>query len=80
MIRGATPHFDYVAGECSSGLSRVMNDFDLPVTFGVLTTDTIEQAIERSGTKAGNKGSDVALGALEMINVLSQIESSKGAL
>lgn len=77
VIRGGTPHFDYVAGECSSGLSRVMYESDLPVIFGVLTTDTIEQAIERSGTKAGNKGSEVALAALEMINVLKNIDSKE---
>ena len=56
VIRGGTPHFDFVAGECSSGLSRVSLDHEIPIAFGVLTTDTIEQAVERSGTKAGNKG------------------------
>ncbi|MEM7218151.1 MAG: 6,7-dimethyl-8-ribityllumazine synthase [Pseudomonadota bacterium] len=66
VIRGATAHFDYVAGECASGLARVALELDLPVSFGVLTTETIEQAIERSGTKAGNKGADAALTALEM--------------
>ncbi len=60
VIRGATPHFDYVAGECASGLARVSLAEDLPVSFGVLTTETIEQAIERAGTKAGNKGADAA--------------------
>lgn len=74
VIRGGTPHFDYVAGECASGLSRVSLDLDTPVSFGVLTVDTIEQAIERAGTKAGNKGEDAALTALEMVNVLRQIE------
>jgi 6,7-dimethyl-8-ribityllumazine synthase len=70
VIRGATPHFDYVAGECAKGLSAVSAAFDLPVVFGVLTTDTIEQAIERAGTKAGNKGAEAALTAIEMVNLL----------
>lgn len=73
VIRGATPHFDFVAGECNSGLTRVGLEFDMPIANGVLTTDTIEQAIERSGTKAGNKGSEAALSTLEMINVLKQL-------
>lgn len=73
VIRGGTPHFDFVAGECNSGLSRVMHEFDIPVANGVITTDTIEQAIERSGTKAGNKGAEAALSALEMVNVLEQL-------
>lgn len=73
VIRGGTPHFDFVAGECNSGLSRVMHEFEVPVANGVLTTDTIEQAIERSGTKAGNKGAEAALSALEMVNVLEQL-------
>ncbi len=70
VIRGATPHFDYVAGEVSKGTAQVMLDSGIPVLFGVLTTETIEQAIERAGTKAGNKGSDVAIAALEMINLM----------
>jgi 6,7-dimethyl-8-ribityllumazine synthase len=74
VIRGGTPHFDFVAGECNKGLAQVALEFDLPVSFGVLTTDTIEQAIERSGTKAGNKGGEAALGLLEMVNVLQQLE------
>ncbi|MGB6138365.1 MAG: 6,7-dimethyl-8-ribityllumazine synthase, partial [Shewanella sp.] len=74
VIRGGTPHFDFVAGECNKGLAQVALDYDLPVSFGVLTTDTIEQAIERSGTKAGNKGGEAALGLLEMVNVLQQLE------
>jgi 6,7-dimethyl-8-ribityllumazine synthase len=74
VIRGDTPHFDYVAGECASGLSRVCLDLDIPVSFGVLTVDTIEQAIERAGTKSGNKGEDAALSALEMVNALRQID------
>ena len=73
VIRGGTPHFDYVAGECSSGLARVMLEEGLPVAFGVLTTDTIEQAVERSGTKAGNKGVDCAMTAMEMVSLLRNI-------
>jgi 6,7-dimethyl-8-ribityllumazine synthase len=73
VIRGATPHFDFVAGEVSKGTAQVMLDSGIPVLFGVLTTETIEQAIERAGTKAGNKGSDVAIAALEMINLLDAI-------
>jgi 6,7-dimethyl-8-ribityllumazine synthase len=74
VIRGGTPHFDFVAGACSSGLSRVSLDHDIPIAFGLLTTDTIEQAIERSGTKAGNKGADAAMTALEMVSLLRNIE------
>ena len=73
VIRGGTPHFDYVAGECTKGVASVMLDTDIPVSFGVLTTDSIEQAIERSGTKAGNKGADAALGALEMVSLLRNL-------
>ncbi len=73
VIRGGTPHFDFVAGECSSGLARVALDYDLPIAFGVLTTDTIEQAVDRSGTKAGNKGADAAMTALEMVSLLRNI-------
>jgi 6,7-dimethyl-8-ribityllumazine synthase len=73
VIRGGTPHFDFVAGECSRGLSRVSLDHEIPIAFGVLTTDTIEQAVERSGTKAGNKGADAAMTALEMISLLRNI-------
>ena len=73
VIRGATPHFDFVAGEVAKGTAQVMLDAGIPVLFGVLTTETIEQAIERAGTKAGNKGSDVAIAALEMINLLEQV-------
>ena len=76
VIRGATPHFDYVAGQCAAGLQQVALQQDLPVAFGVLTTDTVEQAIERAGTKAGNKGADAAMTALEMVNVLDAIASS----
>jgi 6,7-dimethyl-8-ribityllumazine synthase len=73
VIRGGTPHFEYVAGECVKGLSAVSAEHGLPVSFGVLTVDTIEQAIERSGTKAGNKGEEAALAALEMVNLLRQL-------
>lgn len=73
VIRGATAHFDYVAGECARGIQDVMLASGVPVLFGVLTTDTIEQAIERAGTKAGNKGGDCALGAIEMVDVLAQV-------
>lgn len=74
VIKGATAHFDYVAGECASGLSRVAHDAGIPVAFGVLTTDTIEQAVERSGTKAGNKGADAAVTAIELANLLRKIQ------
>ena len=70
VIRGGTPHFEYVAGECVKGLGQVSLSADIPVAFGVLTVDTIEQAIERSGTKAGNKGEEAALSALEMVSLL----------
>ncbi|MGE4284742.1 MAG: 6,7-dimethyl-8-ribityllumazine synthase [Clostridia bacterium] len=74
VIRGSTPHFDYVASEVSKGIAKVSLDSGLPVIFGVLTTDTIEQAIERAGTKAGNKGWDAAVTAIEMVNMLKSIE------
>jgi 6,7-dimethyl-8-ribityllumazine synthase len=74
VIRGATPHFDHVAGQCAAGLARVADDTGVPVAFGVLTTDTIEQAIERAGTKAGNKGADAALCALELANLLRKLD------
>lgn len=76
VIRGGTPHFEYVAGECARGLSRVALDHGIPVTFGVLTTDTIEQALERAGTGAGNKGFDAAMTALEMVDVLRGLDTS----
>lgn len=75
VIRGGTPHFEYVAGECSKGLGQLALQLDLPVSFGVLTVDTIEQAIERAGTKAGNKGAEAAMGVIETVNVLRQIEA-----
>ncbi len=70
VIRGGTPHFDFVANENSKGLAQVSMEYDIPVAFGVLTVDTIEQAIERSGTKAGNKGVEATLSAIEMVNLL----------
>ena len=73
VIRGSTPHFDYVAGESASGLNKVQMDTGVPCSFGILTVDTIEQAIERAGTKAGNKGAEAALVAIEMVSVLRQI-------
>ena len=72
VIRGATPHFDYVCAEASKGVAKIGLDTELPVMFGIITTDTIEQAIERAGTKAGNKGWDAAVGALEMANLMEQ--------
>ncbi len=77
VIRGGTPHFEYVAGECSKGLGQISLQCDIPVSFGVLTVDTIEQAIERAGTKAGNKGAEAAMGTIEMVNVLRQIDGAK---
>jgi 6,7-dimethyl-8-ribityllumazine synthase len=73
VIRGGTPHFDYISAEVSKGVAQVGLDTGLPVIFGVLTTDTIEQALERAGTKAGNKGWDAALSAIEMVNLYSKI-------
>jgi 6,7-dimethyl-8-ribityllumazine synthase len=73
VIRGATPHFDIVASESAKGLSAVALDHGLPVINGILTTDSIEQAIERAGTKAGNKGAEAAAGAIEMVNLMRQI-------
>jgi 6,7-dimethyl-8-ribityllumazine synthase len=73
VIRGSTPHFDYVAGESASGLNKVQMDTGVPCSFGVLTVDTIEQAIERAGTKLGNKGAEASLVAIEMVSVLRQI-------
>lgn len=75
VIRGGTPHFEYVAGECVKGISHVSLDTGVPVTFGVLTVDTIEQAIERSGTKAGNKGAEATLSAIEMVSLLKNVEA-----
>ena len=74
VIRGSTPHFDYVCGQCAAGLARAQEETGVPVAFGVLTTDTIEQAVERAGTKAGNKGADAALCALELANLLRRLD------
>ncbi|MCI6991488.1 MAG: 6,7-dimethyl-8-ribityllumazine synthase [Clostridiales bacterium] len=75
VIRGSTSHYDYVCAEVSKGIATVSLDSQIPVLFGVLTTDTIEQAIERAGTKAGNKGYDCALSAVEMVNLIREIEA-----
>jgi 6,7-dimethyl-8-ribityllumazine synthase len=76
VIRGSTPHFDYVAGEVTKGIAQVSLETGVPVTFGVLTTDTIEQAIERAGTKAGNKGFDAAVSALEMVSLRAALDAA----
>lgn len=73
VIRGATPHFDYVAAEVSKGIANVALDAGVPISFGVLTTDTLEQAIERAGSKSGNKGWDAAVAAIEMANLIKQL-------
>ncbi len=73
VIRGATPHFDHVAGQCAAGLARVADETGVPVAFGVLTTENIEQAVERAGTKAGNKGADAAMVAIELANLLRRL-------
>ena len=73
VIRGGTPHFEYVAGECTKGLAMVNMEYGIPVAFGVLTVDSIEQAVERAGTKAGNKGEEAAMSALEMVSLLGKI-------
>lgn len=75
VIRGSTPHFDYVSSEVTKGVASVSLDSEKPVIFGVLTTDTIEQAIERAGTKAGNKGYDAAMTAIEMVDLLNKLEA-----
>ncbi|MFH1983845.1 MAG: 6,7-dimethyl-8-ribityllumazine synthase [Pseudomonadota bacterium] len=75
VIRGATPHFDYVASEVSKGVAQASLDTGVPVIFGVVTTDTIEQAIERAGTKAGNKGWDSAMAAVEMVNLMEAVQN-----
>ncbi len=74
VVRGQTPHFDYVAGQCASGLAAIALDTGVPVAFGVLTTDTMEQAVDRAGGKAGNKGADAALVAVELANLLRRLE------
>jgi 6,7-dimethyl-8-ribityllumazine synthase len=77
VIRGSTPHFDYVAAEVAKGVAKVQLDTGLPVIFGVLTTDSIEQAVERAGTKAGNKGWDAAISALEMANLVRRMDQAE---
>jgi 6,7-dimethyl-8-ribityllumazine synthase len=74
IIRGATPHFDYVASECTKGIAQASMSSGKPVIFGVITSDTIEQAVERAGTKSGNKGFAAAMAAIEMVNLLEQID------
>ena len=74
VIRGGTPHFEYVAGECVKGMAQVSLKHGVPIAFGVLTVDTIEQAIERAGTKAGNKGAEASISAIEMVNLLRQLD------
>jgi 6,7-dimethyl-8-ribityllumazine synthase len=76
VIRGATPHFDYVAGQVSSGVAAIALETGVPCLFGILTTETIEQAVERAGTKMGNKGWEAALSAIEMANVLGQLQGN----
>jgi 6,7-dimethyl-8-ribityllumazine synthase len=75
VVRGETPHFDYVAGECASGLARIALESGVPVAFGVLTTETMQQAVDRAGGKAGNKGADAALAAVEMANLLRRLDA-----
>lgn len=75
VIRGGTPHFEYVAGECVKGLAGVSLQYNVPISFGVLTVDTIEQAIERAGTKAGNKGAEAALSAIEMVSLFNRLDA-----
>ena len=77
VIRGGTPHFDYVASEAAKGIAKVALEYECPVAFGVITADNIEQAIERAGTKSGNKGRDAALNAIEMANLLKAIPRKK---
>jgi 6,7-dimethyl-8-ribityllumazine synthase len=80
VVRGGTPHFDFVAGECASGLTRVSLDHGIPVTFGVLTTDTVEQALERAGTGEGNKGFDAAMTAIEMVETMRAVKKHLAGL
>lgn len=79
VIRGGTPHFEYVAGECVKGIAQVALQYDIPVAFGVLTVDSIEQAIERAGTKAGNKGAEAALSAIEMVSLFQALNGNQGS-
>ena len=73
LIRGATPHFDYISAECTKGIAQLALNYHMPVTYGVITADTLEQAVERAGTKAGNKGAEAALAAVEMADLFSSI-------
>ncbi len=73
VIRGQTPHFDYVAGEAAKGIAQIAMETGVPATFGIITSDTLEQAIERAGSKAGNKGADAALSAIELVNLIQQL-------
>lgn len=77
VIRGATPHFDFIAGEAAKGIAKVSLDYDCPIAFGVITAENLEQAIERAGTKSGNKGRDAALTAIEMANLLNALNKKK---
>jgi len=79
VIRGGTPHFDYVAGEVSKGVAHVGLETGVPVSMGVLTTDSVEQAIDRAGTKAGNKGAEAAMAAVEMVNLLASVDAGEGS-
>jgi 6,7-dimethyl-8-ribityllumazine synthase len=78
VIRGATPHFAYIANEVTKGIASLTLESEIPISFGVLTTDTIEQAIERAGTKVGNKGFDAAMSAIEMANLMKDLGKGKG--
>jgi 6,7-dimethyl-8-ribityllumazine synthase len=78
VIRGSTPHFDYIAAEVTKGLAQIALESRIPVSYGVLTTDTLEQAIERAGSKAGNKGAEAAMAAIEMANLFKQISPKTG--
>ena len=78
VIRGATPHFEYIATEVTKGIAHLSLESEIPISFGVLITDTIEQAIERAGTKVGNKGFDAAMSAIEMVNLMKEIGKGKG--
>ncbi|MDP8219561.1 MAG: 6,7-dimethyl-8-ribityllumazine synthase [Candidatus Theseobacter exili] len=77
VIRGETPHFDYVAAESAKGIAKISMDSEIPVIYGVITADTLEQAIDRAGTKAGNKGADAAVSAIEMVNLTEKIDGKK---
>jgi len=77
VIRGETPHFDYVAGESAKGIAQVSLETDVPIAFGVLTTHTLDEAVNRAGAKAGNKGADAALTAIEMVNLLAKVDAKK---